>query len=141
MNKAFYGNSVNKTTEIGKNRANSDSPYEYDCTEYDCDDYDDFDDEAEEERERMLDEIFRLRKGNQRKMLAPYYIIQIVQNNTDYDHPMSQAELQRRLEKDYELILDRKAVKRDVDLLFNEGLGVYSHPKKGVWFDPYGRCA
>ena len=74
-------------------------------------------------------------------MLAPHYIIQILQKDTDYDHPMSQAELQRRLEKDYDLILDRKAVKRDVDLLFNEGLGVYQLKDRGVWYDPYGRCA
>ena len=141
MQKSIYGNSVNKYTEIGNDRDYSNNSSEYSCAEYEIDDYDDFDDEAEEERERMLDELYRLRKGNNRKMLAPHYIIQILQKDTDYDHPMSQAELQRRLEKDYELILDRKAVKRDVDLLFNEGLGVYSHPKKGVWFDPYGRCA
>ena len=141
MQKSTYGNSVNTSTEISKDHDYSDNSSEYGCAKYEIDDYVDFDDEAEEERERMLDELYRLRKGNNRKMLAPHYIIQILQKDTDYDHPMSQAELQRRLEKDYDLILDRKAVKRDVDLLFNEGLGVYQLKDRGVWYDPYGRCA
>ena len=141
MQKSIYGNSVNNFSGIKNDRDYSDKSSEYGCAEYEIDDYDDFDDEADEERERMLYEMYRLRKGNNRKMLAPHYIIQILQKDTDYDHPMSQAELQRRLEKDYELILDRKAVKRDVDLLFNEGLGVYQLKDRGVWYDPYGRCA
>ena len=88
--------------------------------------------------EEELDEFYRRRKANDRKTLAVLYIFEILKAGTDRDHHMSQNAIIRALSEDpYELKLERKAVGRIVNLLFNEGLHVYSD-RTGAWYDPEG---
>ncbi|MBO4414676.1 MAG: hypothetical protein J5824_01700 [Lachnospiraceae bacterium] len=89
------------------------------------------------DRESKLDEIYKRRKGNNRNMLAPLYIYEILKEKTDYCNSMSRNEIQERLAKaPYELVMERKAILRTVNLLVNESnLHVYCD-RKGVWYDP-----
>ncbi len=87
-----------------------------------------------------LDELYRPRRSNERKTLAPLYILEILRERTDAGHHMTQNDIIRALsESPYELELERKAVGRIVNLLFNEGLHVYSD-RSGTWYDENGFC-
>ena len=49
------------------------------------------------------------------------YILDILKRNTDADHPMTQQEICRRLESDYDMAAERKAVKANLEDLINDG--------------------
>lgn len=49
------------------------------------------------------------------------YILEILKRNTDSEHPMTQKEIQQRLESEYDMVVDRKAVKANLEDLINEG--------------------
>ena len=51
------------------------------------------------------------------KKLALIRILQILEENSDADHPLTQEDIARYLEKDYGLVIERKAIGRNLSLL------------------------
>lgn len=59
--------------------------------------------------------------GARPKEMINMYIYDILRRNTDAEHPMTQREIQKRLESDYDMTVDRKAVKANLEDLINDG--------------------
>ena len=51
------------------------------------------------------------------KKLALIRILQILQEYSDADHPLTQEDIAQHLEKDYGLVIERKAIGRNLSLL------------------------
>lgn len=58
------------------------------------------------------------------KKLALIRILQILKEYTDYEHPLTQIEIGQCLERDYGIILERKAVGRNISLLKEAGFDI-----------------
>ena len=63
------------------------------------------------------------------KKLALLYILRILQEDSDADHPLTQSDIADRLEQRYGIVLERKAISRNLSLLREAGYEVESHPK------------
>ncbi|MCH5192135.1 MAG: WYL domain-containing transcriptional regulator [Oscillospiraceae bacterium] len=63
------------------------------------------------------------------KKLALIRIMQILQKHSDYDHPLTQEDIARYLENDYDIVIERKAVSRNISLLKEAGLEIESNRK------------
>ena len=59
--------------------------------------------------------------GGRPKKMMNMYIYDILRRNTDAEHPMTQREIQKRLESEYDMTVDRKAVKANLEDLINDG--------------------
>ncbi len=59
--------------------------------------------------------------GARPKKMMNLYILDILKRNTDAEHPMTQREIQRRLEIEYDMTVERKAVKANLEDLINDG--------------------
>lgn len=67
--------------------------------------------------------------GTQPKKLLILYILQILKDYTDStnpDHKLTQKEIMDHLERDYDMIVDRKAVKRNLADLIDAGFPIYA---------------
>lgn len=60
------------------------------------------------------------------KKLALLRILQIFQQHSDYDHPLKQEDIARFLENEYGIVIERKAVSRNISLLKEAGFGIES---------------
>lgn len=60
------------------------------------------------------------------KKLALIRILQIFKKQSDYDHPLTQDDIAGYLERDYGIILERKAISRNISLLREAGIGIES---------------
>ena len=60
------------------------------------------------------------------KKLALIYILKILQEHSDYDHPLTHEDLASYLEKDYGVVIERKAVARNLSLLKEAGYAIES---------------
>ncbi len=60
------------------------------------------------------------------KKLALLRILQIFKNYSDYNHPLKQEDIANRLEKDYGIIIERKAISRNISLLKEAGYEIES---------------
>ena len=60
------------------------------------------------------------------KKLALIRIWQILQKYSDYDHPLTQDDIAEHLEKDYGIVIERKAVSRNISLLKEAGIEIES---------------
>ena len=60
------------------------------------------------------------------KKLAPLRILQILEEYTDYDHPLTQEEIVNYLDKDYGLMVERKLVGRNLSILKEAGYDIES---------------
>lgn len=49
------------------------------------------------------------------------YILDILKHYTDAEHPMTQKEIQQKLESDYDMVVDRKAIKANLEDFINDG--------------------
>ncbi len=58
------------------------------------------------------------------KKLALLRIWQILKEHSDYDHPLKQQEIMDLLEKEYDITLERKAVKANISLLQEAGIEI-----------------
>ena len=58
--------------------------------------------------------------GRPKKMMN-MYILDILKHYTDAEHPITQKEIQQRLETDYDMVVDRKAVKANLEDFINDG--------------------
>ena len=68
------------------------------------------------------------------KKLALLRIWQILREESDYDHPMTQADLADRLEREYGIVIERKAVSRNISMLREAGVEV-EQGQRGVYLD------
>lgn len=66
------------------------------------------------------------------KRAALIRILQILQNNTDIDHPLKHSEIIEILEREYDLNVERKAIGRNISLLNEVGYDIVTN-KKGSY--------
>ena len=59
------------------------------------------------------------------KKLALIRIWQILKEYSDYDHPLTQDDVARHLESDYGIVIERKAISRNISLLKEAGIFIY----------------
>lgn len=94
------------------------------------------DDELEELSDEELDELYRPKKSNSRKSLAPLFVYKILKEETNRDRHVTQKEIAARLaEYPYEITIERKALARVIHNLEDTGFGITSKPKAGYWYD------
>ncbi len=62
----------------------------------------------------------------EKKKLALIRILQILEKNSDYDHPLKQSDIAAILEEEYGITLERKAVGRNIALLKDAGFEIES---------------
>jgi predicted DNA-binding transcriptional regulator YafY len=67
------------------------------------------------------------------KKLALLRIWQILQKYSDCDHPLTQDEIVDRLDKDYGIIIERKAVGRNISLLKEAKIDIESTSRDGCY--------
>ena len=60
------------------------------------------------------------------KKLALLRILQILKDNSDIDHPLTQEDIARHLENDYGIVIERKAIGRNISLLKEAGVEIES---------------
>lgn len=60
------------------------------------------------------------------KKLALIRIWQILKEYSDYDHPLTQDDIARHLESDYGIVIERKAISRNISLLKEAGAEIES---------------
>ena len=60
------------------------------------------------------------------KKLALLRILQIFQKHSDYDHPLTQDDIAQHLENDYGIVIERKAISRNISLLKEAGFDIDS---------------
>ena len=60
------------------------------------------------------------------KKLALIRILQILKKYSDFDHPLLQETIARYLETDYGIVLERKAISRNLALLREAGYEITS---------------
>ena len=68
------------------------------------------------------------------KKLALIRIWQILKENSDYDHPMTQEDIARKLENEYGIVIERKAISRNISLLKESGIEIESR-RSGSYLD------
>ncbi len=90
----------------------------------------------EDEKEEYLDSLYRPKKRNSRKQMLSLFVYKILVENSSIGNPLSQHQIIEMLEEmPYELFIERKALSRVIHGLEDEGLGIHSDPKGGVWYD------
>lgn len=62
------------------------------------------------------------------KKLAILRIMQILEQNTDKEHPLKQTEIAEKLEKEYGIVLERKAIGKNIQLLKDSDIEIESTP-------------
>ena len=60
------------------------------------------------------------------KKLALIRIWQILKEYSDYNHPLTQEDISNHLERDYGIVLERKAISRNISLLKEAGIEIES---------------
>ena len=68
------------------------------------------------------------------KKLALLRILQIIKEYSDYDHPLTQEDIANHLENDYGIVLERKAISRNISLLKAAGVEIESR-RAGSYLD------
>ena len=65
--------------------------------------------------------------GLEPKKLALLRILQILERYSDSDHPLTQEEILKLLDEDYGIVIERKAVGRNISLLKEAGFDIGQH--------------
>lgn len=73
------------------------------------------------------------------KPIAPIKIAEILKKETDSTHKLSQAEILGKLDRNYNIIVERKTIKRNLDHLIEAGLPVV-YDRTGCYWDENGRA-
>ena len=71
-----------------------------------------------------------LDRGNK---ATPIYIGRILNEYSDYDHPLTQQDIIDKLASDYNISMERKAVKRNLDVLEEAGYDIEYNTKGNVY--------
>ncbi len=83
-----------------------------------------------------LDTLFRPRKENKRKSMAPLFVYLILKEHSSPEKPMRQSDILKKLRGyPYEIQLERKALSRILHGLADSQLTVYTEPKFGSWVE------
>jgi len=69
------------------------------------------------------------------KKLALLRIWQILQKYSDYDHPLTQDDIALHLENDYGIVIERKAIGRNISLLKEAGIEIDSSRRAGSYLE------
>ena len=69
------------------------------------------------------------------KKLALIRIWQIFQKYSDYDHPLTQDDIALHLENDYGIVIERKAIGRNISLLKEAGIEIDSSRRAGSYLE------
>ena len=69
------------------------------------------------------------------KKLALLRIWQIFQKYSDYDHPLTQDDIALHLENDYGIVIERKAIARNISLLKEAGIEIDSSRRAGSYLE------
>ena len=72
--------------------------------------------------------------ANEPKKMALIRTWDILKTHSDYEHPLTQAEIKSHLKKDYGISIERKAVSRNLSLLKEMGVEIESN-RKGSYID------
>ena len=72
--------------------------------------------------------------GFEPKKLALIRVLQILQKYSDYNHPMLQEDIAEKLESEYGIILERRAIGRNINLLREAGYEI-SSTRAGSYLD------
>jgi len=83
--------------------------------------------------DEQVNALFRPRKANSFKSLTPLYVYLILKDNKG-GH-LTQAEISKRLEENYEVKLERKALSRVLHCLDDAGVGIVCTSDSGSWFE------
>lgn len=70
------------------------------------------------------------------KSMAMLYILDILKKRTDYDHPMTQAQLAEELEREYDMQVERKKIANDISRLQEAGYEIERNAN-GVYYNGY----
>ena len=73
-------------------------------------------------------------EGFEPKKLALIRIWQILHQYSDYDHPLTQDDIAAHLENDYGIVIERKAISRNISLLKEAGIEIESR-RAGSYLD------
>ena len=73
-------------------------------------------------------------EGFESKKLALLRIWQILKEHSDYDHPLTQEDIADKLEKEYGIVIERKAISRNISLLKEAGIEIESR-RAGSYLD------
>lgn len=68
------------------------------------------------------------------KKLALLRILQIFKDYSDYNHPLKQEDIANYLEKEYSVVIERKAISRNISLLKESGIEIKSS-RQGSYLD------
>lgn len=68
------------------------------------------------------------------KKLALLRIWQILKKHSDYNHPLTQEDIADKLEKEYGIVIERKAISRNISLLKEAGIEIESR-RAGSYLD------
>lgn len=82
-----------------------------------------------------LDEMYAFRKTNGLKSAAPLYVYLVLQAHSNARRHLTQPQILRYLEEEYDVTLERKALSRWLHLLLVLDLGVYYNPRCGAWME------
>jgi predicted DNA-binding transcriptional regulator YafY len=69
--------------------------------------------------------------GNDGKKLSILYVLKVMENYSDEDHPLKQQDIIRRIEDDYGCSLERKSVAYSLSLLMEMGYDIEKGPQGG----------
>lgn len=64
------------------------------------------------------------------KKMVPMLILQILKKETDFNHRLSQREIREILSSEYDMEIDRKAVRRNIDNLIEMGYPIFFSEKE-----------
>ncbi len=67
------------------------------------------------------------------KKLLILYILQILRNYSDENHPLKQQDIIDKIESQYGMICERKSVGANIELLIDFGFDIIKVPKQGVY--------
>ena len=74
-----------------------------------------------------------MRDSFESKKLALLRILQILEKYSDFDHPLTQDAILAYLERDYGIVLEHKAVSKNLSLLQEAGIEIEMRNRKGVY--------
>ena len=88
-----------------------------------------------------IDEYYRPQKTNSRKSMAPLFVYLVLKANTDWEKHYTQNEILKKLEEDFEIRIERKALSRILHQLSDSDVDIVTSPRNGCWFDQRLDCA
>lgn len=73
--------------------------------------------------------------GNESKDMAVLFILEILKEHSSYEHPLTQEEIGKILDRDYGITLERKAISRKIANLVEAEYDIVSDKRQGSYLD------